>query len=102
MRMLTLLIVFARLPFNIVLDPVFRAFVCFLDPLVPFPTRSEITGKHLSTLRDDTEASLKSLRALLRTVHGALLQLTRGNWNMAKKIDDILSLDVHFITDGFI
>ena len=96
LRLLTMLIVFCRLPFNIVCSPIFKAFVWFLDPSVPFPTRTDVTGKHMQTLRADTEAALK---ALIKDVHG--VAVTFDLW-MSKKTDDILSLDVHFVSHDWV
>ncbi len=64
-ELLTQLIVNARLPFNIVTQPIFKAFVWFLDPLVPLPTRNEITGDLLprmaSVCKDKLRDSLSSV-----------------------------------------
>jgi hypothetical protein len=91
-RMVTLLIVFARLPFNIVVNPVFKAFVWFLDPTLPFPTRGDITGTLLPGLVSECR----------RTVLGSLdrvlgVAVTFDLW-MSKKTDDILSIDLHFVS----
>jgi hypothetical protein len=93
LRLLTMLIVFARLPFIIVVNHVFKAFVWFLDPHVPFPTRSDITGKHLQALREEIKHALKHF---IKGVHG--VSVTFVLW-MSKKTDDILTLDVLFITE---
>ena len=91
-QLLTLFIVTARLPFRIVLHPIFKALVWFLDPTVPFPTRADITQQYLPALVDNCTSSLK---ALLQETCG--VALTFDLW-MSKKTSDILSLDCHFIT----
>ena len=91
-RLVTLLIVFARLPFNIVLNPLFKALVWFLDPTLPFPTRADITGKILPGLVSECR---KSVCASLDRVLGA--SVTFDLW-MSKKTDDILSIDLHYVS----
>lgn len=92
-KLLTLLIVLARLPFRIVLHPVFKALVWFLDPTMPFPTRADITGKYLPRMVEDCATEVKES---LQTTSG--VSVTFDLW-MSKKTDDILSLDVHFIDE---
>ena len=91
-RMVTLLIVFARLPFNIVVNPVFKAFVWFLDPTLPFPTRGDITGKLLPGLVSECRRTV--IDSLDRVLGVAV---TFDLW-MSKKTDDILSIDLHYVS----
>ena len=67
-QLLTLLIVFARLPFNILVNPVFKAFVWFLDPSVPIPTRQDITGKWLPEMVNSRVEA--NVHQLLKGVRG--------------------------------
>lgn len=92
-ELLTLLIVHARLPFNIVTQPIFKAFVWFLDPSVPMPTRNEITGSLLPRM---VGVCKDNLRDSLKGVLGAAV--TFDLW-MSKKTDDILSVDLHYIDE---
>jgi hypothetical protein len=41
--LLALLLVFARLPFSLLANTMFKAFVWFLDPVVPIPTRAQVS-----------------------------------------------------------
>ena len=50
----------------------------------------------MQSLRADTEAALK---ALIKGVHG--VAVTFDLW-MSKKTDDILSLDVHFVSEDWV
>ena len=95
-KLVTLLLVTARLPFRLVLHPVFKALVWFLDPTVPFPTRADIVDKVLSGMVESGVSDLKAM--LLRT---AGMAVTFDLW-MSKKTDDILSLSVHFISEEWV
>ena len=95
-RLLMLMIVFARLPFNILFNHVFKAFVWFLDPSVPFPTRHELTGKIVPDAAKETE---KYVKALLNGVLGVAVSFDM--W-MSNKTDDVLSLDIHFIDPDWV
>ena len=90
---MTLLIVFARLPFTIVLQPVFRALIWFLDPTLPIPTRYDITNVVLPRMVSECR---DSVLVTLSTVMGATV--TFDLW-MSKKTDDILSVDLHYVCD---
>ena len=94
-KLLTLLIVLARLPFNIVAQPIFKAFVWFLDPSVPLPTRNEITGVLLPRMVNECK---NKVRDSLSTVLGAAV--TFDLW-MSKKTDDILSVDLHYVDESW-
>ena len=94
--LVTLLIIFARLPFSIVMQPMFRALIWFLDPSIPMPTRNDTTHGVLPVMVNDCRMSL---RQTLRTVLGATV--TFDLW-MSKKTDDILSIDLNFICDKWI
>ena len=95
-RLLLLLIVFARLPFNILVNPVFKAFVWFLDPSVPIPSRNEFTGK---VVPDAVKEAEMYVRQLLNGVLGVAVSFDL--W-MSNKTDDVLSLDVHFISPDWV
>ena len=95
-ELLTLLIVLARLPFNIVTQPIFKAFVWFLDPTVPVPTRHEITGTLLPRMVGECKVKV---RESLANVLGAAV--TFDLW-MSKKTDDILSVDLHYVDESWI
>lgn len=95
LKLLTLLIVLARLPFRIVLHPLFKALIWFLDPTIPFPTRADITQRYLPAFVDECTAHVTRL---LGTTDG--VTVTFDLW-MSKKTDDILSLDAHFISDDW-
>jgi hypothetical protein len=90
-QLVTLLIVYARLPFSIVAQPVFKALVWFLDPTLPIPTRGELTNKLMPKMVQECKDSL--CRSLDK-VQGAAV--TFDLW-MSKKTDDILSVDLHYI-----
>ena len=92
-QLVTLLIVLARLPFSLVHSPIFKAFVWFLDPTVPLPTRGDITNNLLPKMMSDCREVLFST---LSTVSGATV--TFDLW-MSKKTDNILSVDIHYICD---
>ena len=95
-ELLTLLIVLARLPFNIVQQPIFRAFVWFLDPTVPLPTRGDVTGTLLPRMVSECK---NRVRESLQHVLGATV--TFDLW-MSKKTDDILSVDLHFVDNTWV
>ena len=90
-RLVTLLIVYARLPFSLVAHPVFKALVWFLDPTIPIPTRGELTNKLMPEMVKECKDSL--CRSLDKVLGAAV---TFDLW-MSKKTDDILSVDLHFI-----
>ena len=90
-ELLTLLIVLARLPFNIVQQPVFKAFVWFLDPSVPLPSRGDVTGTMLPRMVSECK---DRVRESLQNVLGATV--TFDLW-MSIKTDDILPIDLHFV-----
>ena len=90
-KLVTLLIVYARLPFSLLTQPVFKALVWFLDPTLPIPTRGELTNKLMPEMVKECR---DSLRRSLDKVQGAAV--TFDLW-MSKKTDDILSVDLHFV-----
>eukprot|EP00873_Tetraselmis_striata_P034305 jgi/Tetstr1/454569/TSEL_041464.t1 len=71
-RTLAILVVFCRLPFSIVENPSFKAFVWLLDATVPLPTRRKLG-----------------------------VVIAYDLW-MSRKTEDNLSLDIHFIDRGWI
>ena len=95
-ELVTLLIVFCRLPFNLVVQPAFKAFVWFLDPTLPMPTRADITNDLLPRMVKDCKGLV---RRSLESVSGAAV--TFDLW-MSMKTDEILSVDLHFICPQWI
>ena len=69
--------------------------ICFLDPTIPLPTRSDITQRFLPALLDECTSEVSRL---LGTTDG--VSLTFDLW-MDKKTDNILSLDAHLISDNW-
>ena len=95
-QLVALVIVFCRLPFNLVVQPIFKALVWFLDPTLPMPTRGDITNEVLPRMvKDCKETVCRSLE----TVVGA--SVTFDLW-MSMKTDDILSVDLHFISHDWV
>ena len=87
-ELVTLVIVLARLPFNIVQQPIFKAFVWFFDPSVPLPSREDVTGTLLPRMVSES----------LQNVLGATV--TFDLW-MSIKTDDILLVDLHFVDNAW-
>eukprot|EP00873_Tetraselmis_striata_P025332 jgi/Tetstr1/445596/TSEL_003402.t1 len=60
-RLLCLLIVFCRLPFSIVANLIFKAFIWFLDSSLPLPSRAKLTSQLLPELKEEASNRLKGL-----------------------------------------
>jgi len=95
-RLLCLLIVFCRLPFSIVANLIFKAFIWFLDSSLPLPSRAKLTSQLLPELKEEASNRLKGL---LKGVRG--VALTFDLW-MSRKTEDNLSVDVHFISSDWV
>eukprot|EP00873_Tetraselmis_striata_P029194 jgi/Tetstr1/449458/TSEL_036553.t1 len=95
-RLLCLLIVFCMLPFSIVANPIFKAFIWFLDSSLPLPSRAKLTSQLLPELKEEANNRLKGL---LKGVRG--VALTFDLW-MSRKTEDNLSVDVHFISSDWV
>eukprot|EP00873_Tetraselmis_striata_P017623 jgi/Tetstr1/437887/TSEL_002840.t1 len=95
-RLLCLLIVFCRLPFSIVANPILKAFMWFLDSSLPLPSRAKLTSQLLPELK---EGPSNRLKGLLKGVRG--VALTFDLW-MSRKTEDHLSVDVHFISSDWV
>lgn len=95
LRLLSMFVVFARLPFRVVDNPWFRAFVWFLDPMVVVPGRKTLVTKVLPLLLIDVESEVK---CLLTGVLGVAVCFDL--W-MSRHGEDVLSMDAFFITPGW-
>ena len=94
-RFLCILVVFCRLPFSIVESAVFKAFVWFCDPTLPFPTRSKLNNDLLPHLRKEIA---NGIRKGLQSVRG--VSVSFDLW-MSRKTEDNLSFDIHYITEDW-
>ena len=90
-RLLSLLVVFCRLPFAIVENPLFKAFIWFLDATLPLPSRTKLTHTLLPALKAEGSKHVKSVLVGVRGV-----AITFDLW-MSRKTEDNLSVDIHFI-----
>ena len=94
-RLLCIVVVFCRLPFSIVENSVFRAFVWFCDATLPFPTRSRLNNQLLPQLRKEVA---NGLHMGLKDVRGVAVSFDL--W-MSRKTEDNLSFDIHYITNDW-
>ena len=94
-RLLCIVLVFCRLPFSIVENSVFRAFVWFCDATLPFPTRSRLNNQLLPQIRKEVA---NGLHRALKGVRG--VSVSFDLW-MSRKTEDNLSFDIHYITDDW-
>ena len=92
-RFLCILVVYCRLPFAIVNSAVFRAFVWFCDPTLPFPSRNKLNSELLPQLRKEVA---NVLHRGLKSVRGVAVSFDL--W-MSRKTEDNLSFDIHYITE---
>lgn len=94
--MLAILVVFCRLPFSIVENPFFKAFVWLLDASLPLPSRRQLCEDLLPTLRQKGKDTIESLLLGVRGV-----AITFDLW-MSRKSEDNLSMDIHFIDSTWV
>eukprot|EP00873_Tetraselmis_striata_P029455 jgi/Tetstr1/449719/TSEL_036787.t2 len=90
-RMLAILVVFCCLPFSIVENPYFRAFIWFLDASMPLPSRRKLCEELLPDLAEKGRRRTKEALVGVRGV-----AITFDLW-MSRKSEDNLSVDSHFI-----
>eukprot|EP00873_Tetraselmis_striata_P037404 jgi/Tetstr1/457668/TSEL_044215.t1 len=90
-RMLAILVVFCCLPFSIVENPYFQAFIWFLDASMPLPSRRKLREELLPDLAEKGRRRIKEALVGVRGV-----AITFDLW-MSRKSEDNLSVDAHFI-----
>eukprot|EP00873_Tetraselmis_striata_P024050 jgi/Tetstr1/444314/TSEL_032205.t1 len=92
LQLLGMLMVYARLPFRLVDNPLFQSVCWFLDPSMPVPSRHELTRQIIGNLKTDVEEALKND---IKGVDG--MTITYDLW-VSRKTGDLLAICIHHIT----